>query len=243
MTNSKCVLRLGCVALSVSLAACAGEDPSEPEFEIDNATLWVSAQPMGHTFEDRVTVRLLSDRPSRLFYTLDGTPPTGANALEYDEPLVFDSDAVLLMFVAQDANGVWSKPRSELYNRTIVVNPRPLDRALLYDESILFFAPTSDDDYMDKVLTFESTGTEAVRISRIGISFNEDAKSFYEPDAFVILNPPQQVIQLAPGQKRSVHVRYFSTETIRSAAIIVESNDERARDGRSAIALWGRIDS
>ncbi len=232
------------VIAAASFAACAGHDPEQTDPEsIDHASLWVSAQPKGHTFQEAVTVRLLSDRPSRLFYTLDGTAPTGESAMEYTEPLTFEDDAVLLMFVAQDADGIWSKPQTELYSRDNIINPRPLVRSLSYAENIVFFAPKSDEPFMDKILRITSDGMEPVRISRIYLGPNPEAGAFYNPSAFELMTPIDQVVQLRPGEVMDVELRYHTTETIRSSAIIIESNDERSRDGVKWTPLWGRVES
>ncbi len=231
------------VIAAATFAACAGEDPGTSDPTVDHAALWVSAQPKGHIFQDAITVRLLSERPSRLFYTIDGTAPTSDSAFEYTEPLEFADETVLLMFVAQDADGVWSKPQTELYSHDHVVNPAPLARSIAYNENIVFFAPRPDEPYMDKSLKLTSDGTEPVRISRIYISYNPDANAFYNPNSFELLNPLDGVEVLNPGESLELNVRYHSTETIRSASIVVESNDERSRDGQMWTPLWGRVES
>lgn len=242
MNRNSWTHRLAGVLAAASFASCAGNDPAEPDPSIDHASLWVSAEPKGHAFRDAVTVRLLSERPSRLFYTIDGTAPTSDSAFEYTEPLTFEEETVLLMFVAQDADGVWSKPQTELYTHDEVVNPAPLARSLTYDENILFFAPMPDVPYLDHSLVLTSDGTEPVRISRIYISYNPEANAFYNPNAFELLNPLTGVEVLNPGDALELRIRYHTTETIRSSALVVESNDERSRDGVKGTPLWGRVD-
>lgn len=242
MFKTRRALRIPSFAAVAALAACGGPE-TEPvdDNTIENTSLWISAQPMGTDFDEEIAVTLLSERPSQIFYTLDGSPPTGDDAILYEGPLTLAEDT-LLMFVAVDGNGVWSKPHKELYQKNVILNPRPLDYSLWYDKTILYYEPGYTDPYQDETLVIESMGMAPVRISRISVSSNPDAPSFWEPGVFEILTPVDGVVQLAPREKLSITVRYYTTETIRSAAIRIESNDERTRDGVSHIPLWGRLD-
>ena len=230
------------IVTAIVIFGCGGEEPDN-HTEIKRSSLIVAADPPGHVFEESVTVSLSAGEPAEIFYTLNGMMPFGADAVPYTEPIVLDQNA-LLTFVAKDGD-LWSEQVSELYERKFdLVEPEMVARALsLDDDQIVFSARRGEENVLEKSVRVRSIGIQQVLIQRIYIDVNPDSWSFWEPGAFALqaeaeLAGPRY---LAPGESMDLVVRYRPTETLRTAVIVIESDDQRAKDGILRVGLTGRI--
>jgi hypothetical protein len=232
---------LCCTALTAGISfGCGGEEP-DPDLEIKRSTLIVAAQPPGHTFEESVSVELSTEGPSQIFYTLNGDSPFGDAAILYDGPIVLDENA-LLTFVAKEGE-LWSEPVTELYERhEDLVAPDPLPRALwLDDDQLVFSARRGDEGPMRKSVVVRASGIQAVSIHDIYITINPDSWSFWEEGIFQLETAFEAPGRLAPGESIELVVSYIPTETLRTAVLVLESDDQRTMDGVVTIDLTGRI--
>jgi hypothetical protein len=222
------------------LAAGCGGDPSAAGLDAHPGPLEVRADPPGGTFEGALHVEITASAPSRIFYTLDGSPPTGPSALEYDGPVAIEQ-AALLTFVAVDERGVWSNPRVELYAESRPSTPSAVPRrALALDRDAIFFH-VEDGEAAPERVRLRSVGLEPVRVLMAGIASHAGGAFFFEDGVFSLENPLPGPVALAPGEALELELRYRPTETLRGAALMVLSEDERTPDGVHVVQLWGRI--
>jgi hypothetical protein len=220
--------------------SCGGEEP-DTDLEIKRSTLVVAADPPGHQFEGAVSVELSTGGPSTIFYTLNGMSPFGSEAIEYRGPIQIE-DSVLLTFVAKEGD-LWSEPASELYERDDpLVAPDPLLRALTVDDDqIVFSAKRGEAEPMLKSIRLRATGLQPVSLHDIYITINPDSWSFWEEGSFELETQVETPRSLEPGDSLELVVSYVPTETLRTAVLVIESNDQRTLDGVISIDLTGRI--
>lgn len=196
----------------------------------------VVALPEGKTFESPLEVRLEADSPSAIFYTLDGTSPNGLDALRYEDPLTLD-DTTLLSFVARSDEGLWSARGTELYEHFVPPEPfRPLERALEVSEDVVFFTAEPGEETLEETIRVRSVGLQAVRFDAVYISAQG---AFHEPGVFEMEAP--SLTSLPPGETMDILIRYRVTQTLRTAELVLETNDLKAEDGRWTILLGGRL--
>lgn len=220
--------------------AC-GPEPEEPLRTIQTSDFRVSASPRGQTFEGSISVALESDRPAQVYYTLGGASPTGEGAQLYEGPILLEEQS-LLTFVGVTDDGVWSTPQVELYTKKEEArSATPQRRALSISTDILYFEARHGDDIQRRSLRIRSVGLERVRLSRVGIGVSQGGWAFYEPDVFTLEDPIADDHDLWPGQELELAVRYQPSETIRGAALYLQTDDTRVTDGLHVIQLWGRI--
>lgn len=238
------VYHRGCGPLLLSLflsSACVLEPEVEPRPEVRSTSLSVAAEPAGREFQESVEVVLSASTPAEIYYTLDGAPPSGADALRYEGPLTL-TDATLLTFIAVDERGAWSAPKVELYQPTDPVNVtyRASTRELRLSTKNLFFQAKPGEGPVDEVVTIRSVGVQRVRVKGVSIGFNPAGASFYRPEVFTILSGSEERF-LAPGESFEVHLEYAPTESFSSAALLVETDADATDDGLYYVELWGRI--
>lgn len=204
-----------------------------------DSSLLVAADPPGFTFDTQALVEINSSRPATIFYTLDGTSASSDDALEYFGPIHID-DHTLLSFTAVASDGIWSVPGSELYAKAeIMERPEVAARMLsLGSDSVFFEAKPGEAGPIIKSIGIRSTGTQPVRIQSIALGANPIGAAYFDPNAFEILEA-HAPITLAPGEATVVKVSYMPTRTLRAAAIMIAS-DEQRNDGQTIIELWGR---
>lgn len=222
------------------LVACGGEEtPSSTESR--RSALLVSANPPGGTYTEALEVTLDSGGVGDIYYTLDGTSPVGTDALRYEGALQI-SDQTLLTFTAVTESGVWSEPRKELYVvEPELVAPDPLGRVLSVDDDQIYFSAELGQEMLSQTVTVRSTGFDRVRIDRVFLSANPGSSSFFEPGRFDLVGAPTEAMYLDPGATIELTVHYYPTNILRTAAIIIDSNEEKSRDGRVIINVLGRI--
>jgi hypothetical protein len=224
--------------VAVSCASCG--DEATPSRELNDATLSVRAEPTGHTFDGTVRIELAADRPAAIYYTLDGSSPTSETARRYEHPLEL-SEGTLLTFVGVSADGVWSEPRVELYEQKREQTPTRIPRhALEVSTDAIFFSVESEHPPVETV-RIRSTGLDRARIDRLELAVNPTGAAFYEEGIFRLRMRPALPISLAPGEMLEIELEYQPTATLRSAALVIVSNDERTSDGVHVVQLWGRV--
>lgn len=217
------------------LQACGGGEEGELSPRANGAPA-VFAQPSGQSFDGQLEVRLIADPSSEVFYTLNGHSPHGDAAERYDGPIMIYDDA-LLSFVARSLNGQWSTLGSELYQKTMQLDPyRPPLRGLQVSDDSLFFAANPGDEILSQTVEIRSVGTAPVRFNRVFVGAQG---AFFEPDIFIV--PDFEPMDLRPGEKMDIEVRYRVTNSLRTAALVLDTNDLRARDGLWVITLGGKI--
>ncbi|MCK6545666.1 chitobiase/beta-hexosaminidase C-terminal domain-containing protein [Myxococcota bacterium] len=224
---------------SFALGACGGP----PEVDVVRSPLDVAAEPPGHTFEGMTTVELMASRPARIFYTLDGGDPIDADAQVYEGPLGLDH-STLVTFIAEDDDGVWSPPRSELYVPAEVPaeTNRVPTRGLRLDRTSYFFAPRSAaEGRVTAEFTVRSVGLRPANVEAVYITANPSGGGSYEPGIFTLEQSEAATGALAPGEERTFVVAYTPTTTIRGAALVIVSDDRSSSDGVLVADLWGRI--
>ena len=224
------------------VAACGGADFDDREPVAPHVVLSsipVFAEPPGHQFEEptRVALEVPEQPGAEIFYTLDGSPATGPDALPYEGPIHIDRTTVL-NFIAMTPRSVWSEPGTELYvarRAPVIASSDP--RALRADPELMFFAwqPGQARPMRDSV-RITATGSEPVSIESISLGVSPHGAMFADPSAFRLLEGAHPVV-LAPGQVHELVVGYQPTETLRSAAIVL-----RTSEGREVLVdLWGRV--
>lgn len=221
------------LALPIALA-CGEEDAPDASPEV---TPDVQAIPRGQSFDRRLEIRLEATEGSEVFYTVDGSSPNGSDALVYqrDEPVVLETTA-LVSFVAK-LGARWSSRGSELYSLLEPVEPfRPPARGLEVSDDVFFFTADPGDTVLEDRLVLRSVGLAAVRLDAIYVA---SQGAFFEPGVFEV--DPPEVVFLSPGEELSLTVRYNVRSTLRTAALILETNDLRAPNGRWVITLGGRL--
>ena len=228
-------------ALSTMIIVGCGGQETDPELEIKRSTLIVSADPPGHTFEESVSVELSTGGPSEIFYTLNGQTPFGDAAIRYESPIVLEENA-LLTFVAREGE-LWSEPVTELYERYVdLVAPDPLARALtLDDDQIVFSAQRGDEGPLHKSVHVRASGIQRVAIHDIYLTINSHSWSFWEEGIFGLETGFEAPGYLNPGESIELVVSYIPTETLRTAVLVIESDEQRTTDGVVTIDLTGRI--
>jgi hypothetical protein len=235
-------LKSAAAAGAILLLGCGGEE-TDSDTEIKRSSLFVAADPPGHTFEDSVTVELAAGGPAEIFYTLNGMTPFGDAAIAYSGPIVLDANA-LLTFVAKDGD-LFSEQVTELYElKSDSVAPDMVARALsLDDDQIVFSARRGEANLLEKSVRVRSVGIQQVLIHSIYLDVNPDSWSFWEEGAFTMRDEAELASSryLKPGESMDLVVRYRPTETLRTAVIVIESDDQRAKDGVLRVGLTGRI--
>ena len=227
------------VLLALSLAACGGTEP-EKTTDIKRTSLSVAADPPGHKFSDPITIELASSA-GEIYYTLDGESPAGENGLLYEAPIDLDASA-FLTFIAVDGDR-YSTPETELYTfEEVPIQPGIPVRALRPDDdSLVFTARRGSPGVMRKTVQIRSVGLQEVTIDDIYVTLNPTSWSFWEEGIFQLEEEIETPKVMFPGETLELTVAYTPTETIRTAALVVVSNDERHEDGVIVVDLMGRI--
>jgi hypothetical protein len=222
----------------ITVASC-GE---ETHFATAKAPLEVKASPPGFMFNGSTTVELDASRPSEIFYTLNGGDPTKPTAMVYTGPIEV-AETTLITFIAVAEDKTWSSPVAEFYESAPPSTPAPsfVQRGLQIDENNHFFAPRPGDTNLSTTFHVKSIGIQSVHINQISIGANPAGLAFYEDGAFT-LDATYENIDLAPGKTLELTVHYAPTQTLRSAAIYIDS-DELLHDASNQVyaELWGRI--
>lgn len=235
----------GAALASWVLAGCGGYGylpPPPPEAPDVNASpLMVEADPPGHEFESSTIVRLrpVEGMDVDIFYTLDGSPATDEHAKRYEGALEIES-TTLLNYIAKSATS-WSTPGSELYvAMRPTVEAQDAKRTFRSDPDSIFFAwQPGDPAIMRETITLTANGVEPIRIASIRLGAIPSGQFFFEYGAFTLSEVPGPTT-LAPGESLSFEVSYAPTATLRSAAIMVESDSDK-NEGKTLIEVWGRV--
>lgn len=225
-------------------AACGGfEFPPPPESpDVRSSPALVRADPPGHEFSGSTIVRLrpMESAPVEIYYTTDGSVPTGEHAEVYTGALELEA-TTLLNFIARDtATGAWSMPGSELYTaKREEAVAQDVARGLYQDPQMVFFVWQPGAAVpMRETVRLVSGGREPVTIRSIRLVRNPAGQFFWVDGAFELTVPDDRRV-LAPGEALEVDLSYMPTSTFRSAAIEVLSDSERS-EGRTLIEVWGR---
>jgi hypothetical protein len=228
------------VAAALSLLGC-GELPSDRPVKINASSLSVSAQPPGHDFQDQTQVTLFPSKPANVYYTTDSSAPSDKNGALYQGPITLTA-STLLSFIAVSDDGIWSKPVAELYS--LMSAPPTVSQAprlLRVDPDSLVFtvAPIDRDVPQQQQIRIQSFGSSQVTISSIMLDANPKGTAFWDPTAFS-LGTIALPLSLAPGEGFELTVGYMPSDSFKSAAIFIQS-DENPNAGTRVIELWGRI--
>ena len=218
---------------------CGGEEAPTPT---KITPLEVAANPPGRTFQEMTTtVELAASRPAEIFYTIDGQDPIGASALVYTGPLVLEQNT-LVTFIAVSEDGIWSEPQTERYTFPVeATRVNPVERGLAIDRNNHFFSVEPGNiDRVATTFTLRSVGLRTVNVSNIYIGVNPKGWGFFEDGIFRLENTPTE-LALAPGETLTITLSYQPTQTLRSAALVIESDDLRSEDGYVLVELWGRV--
>lgn len=198
----------------------------------------VWAVPPGQRFSGRLLVDLVSEPPSEIRYTLDGSSPNGAAAPRFVAPLAIERNTYL-SFVAVSPDGQWSDLRIELY---VLEEPPPPfvppARALELSQDHLFFSAGPEDVVLERSLELRSVGLDPVRVHSVRLA---PGGAYFEDGIFEIGTPPDALEGLLfPGQTRTLTLRYRVTETLRTALLVLATDDLRAPDGAWEVTIGGR---
>jgi hypothetical protein len=231
--------RLRHAALLSAFSVACGQPP--PDGAADRASLLVEADPPGHAFDGAVTVELTSEDGAEIFYTKNGDSPSNERGVPYSGPIQLDHDT-LLTFIARDGER-WSPPVTELYERVEVLpEPAVLARELrVDDDTLLFSARRGEPGRMSQTVRVQSVGLQDVLVEDIYITIHPESWSFWEEGAFVLETPVATPLYLRPGDGVDLVVSYFPTETIRTALLVVASDDQKHEEGYVLVDLMGRI--
>lgn len=198
----------------------------------------VQATPRGGDFDAPVSVVLESSRPGEIYYAMGGASPLDEGTL-YEGPVEVD-EPTLLSFIAVSEDGVWSKPASELYTYRTERSPASkATRLLLFGSTGLFFTAFHDEERVERTFDVHSVGVEPVTIHRMFIG--EGNGGFYQRGIFVLESEWPDDLVLDPGEKIRLTVSYQPTSTLRTAAVVLETDGMRVEDGLHVIPLTGRI--
>jgi Fn3 domain-containing protein len=207
------------------------------------APLHVSASPAGFMFESATTVELNASRHAQIFYTLNGDDPIGPTAIVYDQPIQLE-ESTLITFIAVSDDKTWSAPKAEFYESAPpdATPAHLLQRGLDLDENNHFFSPRpGETTNLEATFRIKSVGVQRVHINRISIDVNPAGRSFFEDGVFTLDNKYQD-IDLEPGSTLAVTVHYNPTQTLRSAALLIDSDElTHTVDNPLYAQLWGRI--
>jgi hypothetical protein len=228
---------IGIASVALVSVACGGQ----PQQTQQKKPLEVAASPPGFAFTDSATVQLISSRPATIYFALNGDDPTGPKAQTYGQPLQL-VDSTLVSFIATSDDGVWSAARTEQYMPVMTVmptSPQVIARGLLADETGHFFAPRPGDPPQTTAFHIRSIGLDSVHISSIQLTSNPHGQT-YDQGSFQ-LTGDVGTMQLDSGKTMTLDVTYVPSETLSSAAIVIESDDQRNANGELVIELWGRV--
>jgi hypothetical protein len=209
--------------------------------KVNASSLSVSAQPPGYDFENQTQVTLAPSKPANIYYTTDSSAPSDKNGSLYQGPITLTT-STLLSFIAVSDDGIWSKPVAELYS----LMPAPptvsqAPRLLKTDPDSLVFtvAPVDRDVPQQQQLRIESFGSSPVTIQSITLDANPKGTAFWDPTAFSLgaLTLPTTLV---PGQQLEIDVTYMPSDSFKSAAVMIQS-DENPNSGSRMVEVWGRI--
>ncbi len=221
------------VALAGLAASCGGE-AGDFGGTVEPVQVW--AEPSGRRFDEGLEVKLRSAGAVEIYFTRDGSSPTREDASEYTGPIWLEQSS-LLTFVAVGPDGRTSALSTELYQRNPVRTPyRPPARGLEVSTDVLFFLADPEETELEQTIHVRSVGLDPVGIHGITIV---PRGAYFEPGVFTV--SPAEPTRLAPGDRLELVVRYRTTPMLRTAALVLDSDDERALDGRWEISLGGRI--
>lgn len=223
----------GIPAAGMLLFAACGDVSNDPLPTVEAPT----AVPPGRSFMESLEVRLVAPTESRIFYTMDGSSPVDEEALVYDGPLQL-FEQTLIQFVAQGPDGRWSLPSSELYRFEPAPRPvRPIERGLALSKDAVFFTAEVDDVQLEKTIELRSVGILPVYIRRSWIG---SVGGYFEEGVFEA-DPLPEGYSLQPGERLQITIRYAVRSTLRTAALVFETDDLRAEEGVWVVSLGGRV--
>lgn len=225
---------------AIALSACGGPLEEDDGLNVVQSSFRVRADPPGDMFAGPVTVTLHAEQPGTVYYTTDGSSPS-EDGLVYDGPVRIE-DNTLLTFIAVNDDGVWSEPNTELYEvRGVVIAPSQAQRMLNLSDSHVYFSARPGDDLLERRLTISSMGRNPVLIQSMYLGASRETGNFFENGVFRIENPIPDNTLLLPGESRQIVLTYRATDTLRTAALVFETDDPREEDGILQVQLSGRI--
>ncbi len=243
-TTQKLTQPLTRTLICLPLALTAWGGPTSPELDesVNPGELSLIASPPGGEFMYEVEVALFADAKVEIYYTLDGESPMGEHHKLYEEPLLV-TDSTLLRFAAKTADGRWTESYEELYSPLPDFSTiKEANRMLRLSAASLYFAARTGEEFLTRDIAIHSVGLEQVTISNIYVSADPDAPTFFNPGIFNLETQiDAEQINLASGESLDLVLSYIPTETLASAALILETDDERVPDGIHIIHLTGRI--
>ncbi len=237
------LLKLGGTVLGMALivSACGGEEGQLGPTSSDvSGPLAVHAEPEGGDFVDGTTVELKSNAPARVLFTTDGSEPNEQHGTLYTQPIHLDSSTLLSFIAISDAD-VWSPPAAELY----MISPTPAalqlpPREISVDRDAIFFAVRGGDtEQQHQTIRITSIGTDPVTIREVKLDANPKGVAFWEDGVFSI-ESTFQPIRLEHGRSIEVDIGYTPRSTLRSAALVIVSDEQQA-GGTTLVELWGRV--
>lgn len=240
--NFRTPVKVSSCLLSLSALLFFGCGEEQTESANSQGELFVQAIPSGQDFSEEIEVNLVSSYPATIYYTTDGTQPSGdsGNSKMFTGPIKLNAQT-LLSFVAVSDAGTWSPTIEELYKK--LDNrppPAPAPRMLsLTAETLFFEGKPGQSDPVIRTVLLRSIGTETVNVRSIRLQSNPRESMFYDPDAFEILSEFREGL-LAPGESTLIELQYIPSETLRSDVLRI-SSDEQRDAGEQTVELWGRI--
>ena len=221
-------------------------DVPDSELVLNESPIEVWAEPPSSEFGDNTEISLsATDDGSQIYYTLDGSDPSGDLARPYAGPIAL-SRSTLITFIARTPDAVWSKPKSEFYASKPEVHSSsgPLDRDLWIESNSLFMAARAGaKDLVVRRFKMRSVGLQRLTIDRMVMTANPNGGSIFNAEAFsyeILTDATEFPLYLEPGETLELEIYYRPTVTFSSAAIVIQSNAERD-NGRVLVELWGRV--
>ncbi len=229
----------GVCAMYLALAGCGGaEELPEPIVIAPEPS--VAAHPRGQIFENPLEVKLSTDLPGDIFYTLDGSDPRGPKGKLYAGEITIDSPAKL-SFAALSHQGRWSDLEAEFYE-----HPEEAYRILpqarnlrVSDDNIYFFAER-EGQIMQRTITIRSVGLQHIYVEDIYAATYAQRGTPAGQVVFYVVEQPSARF-LAPGESMTFTVRYYATKILRRGALVIKTDASNGQDGYYLVDLAGRI--
>jgi len=185
--------------------------------QIDNTKPVTLADPSGGVFNQPITVALLAEENSVIYYTLDGSRPTSRSS-RYSDPVAFSRSGVLRFFAVDEAGNsekvreeqyvidtappvVNAEPAAGTFGKTQMVQLKLNERGEIRYETEGRDAGTDSRLYSGPVSISETTDLSYVGIDKAG-NISESVHAMYIIDTI----PPETTAR-PPGGKYSGRIR------------------------------------
>lgn len=226
----------------ILFAACEPAVPpidlGDDEIHIDDLDEGLAILPPGGSFEESVEVTLVPViEGSKVYYSLDGTPPIPTDGKLYEAPLELEA-TTLVSAMAVTPDGMWTQAISSLFEHAPVPGPREQQaRSLRLSREQLVFVARPDELEMVRSLQVMGAGLEPIQIVDVELSQNDEDDG---TRAFTLLDDLNDVI-LQPGERKDLRVRFVATRTYRSARLFIRSDASHEVSQELEVQLHGRL--